>query len=85
MFKLIEPANQIVKQKKKQFELRQSTLNQTNPQKPAQTSSNATSFINDQNYDEYCILVYDFFKMNSERIQEAGQLRGYIEKGEGKE
>lgn len=82
MFKLIEPANQIVKQKKKQLEERQSTLVRPTALGP---SGGKIAFVNDRNYDEYCILVYDFFKLNAEQIRGAGQVRGYIERGEGKE
>lgn len=75
MFKLIEPANQIVYKK-----IKQNNLNSSK-----NSNSIESSFVNDQNYDAYCILVYDFFKINSEEIKETNQLQTYIERGEGKE
>ena len=85
MYKLIEPANQIVRKKKRQFEKRQSHLNQENLSKKKTPEIIESSFLNDQNYDIYCILVYDFFKLNSEEIKATNQLQTYIERGEGKE
>jgi hypothetical protein len=76
MIKLIQPANDIVQQKKKQMETK--TQKDQNPKQQE-------GLINDKNYHEYCILVYDFFKMNSEDIKVMSQVQTYIERGEGKE
>jgi hypothetical protein len=77
MFKLIEPANQIVSKKKRQME-------QKNGKKDSKLIDDI-SFVNNKNYDVYCILVYDFFKMNFEQIKATEEVRKYIENGEGKE
>jgi hypothetical protein len=77
MFKLIEPANQIVSKKKRQIEKKNKKIKSLIPDE--------ITFVNNRNYDEYCILVYDFFKMNSDSLKAANELKTYIEKGEGKE
>ena len=73
MIKLLQPANNIVQQKKQQLE-----GGKERPQ-PDQ------GFINDKNYHDYCIMLYDFFKMNSETIKVMTQVETYIERGEGRE
>ena len=74
---MIEPANQIVSKKKRAME--------TKNGKKDSKLIDEESFVNNKNYDIYCILVYDFFKMNSEEIKAANEVKDYIEKGSGKE